>query len=119
MADRLSDKELALIAAARREVKAQAAGTPPVAAVVASTESRPEQGRQITRPVSGIAAPAETPQPVSRDSIESRIALLMAAEQQEKARRTRSMQRWKTGAAVAFVALVGWWASLLIGHLRH
>ena len=55
----------------------------------------------------------------SPDAIARRIAVLMEAERDEKARRLKNHRRWKVGAISAFVVLAGWWAMTIISHLRH
>lgn len=123
MRDSMSDKEKALIEAARRDLEKIRTGSadtiapPPAPAMpigVPQMNAKPPKSPHASAPA-GAGASAGT----SPDAIGMRIAVLMAAEREEKARRMKSHQRWKTCAIGTFVLLAGWWALTIISHLRH
>lgn len=127
MPNGISEKEQALIEAARRDLermRAQPAEEAPLTPAAAPAPARPAGVSQVnSAPASSPDAPAaqsgNVPGSTSPDAIAVRIAVLMEAEREEKARRLKSQQRWKTGAIGLFVALAGWWALTIISHLRH
>lgn len=129
MSNGMSDKERALIEAARRDLEKMRAR--PVQTVVPSptpictpAPARPINAPQVSaapakRPDVPSPAPVIAPGNTSPDAIAMRIGMLMEAEREEKARRLQSHRRWKIGAIGAFVVLSGWWALTIISHLRH
>lgn len=123
MHESLSDKEKALIEGARRDLEKMRAGSadtmapPPEPAMpirAPQVNAVPVQRPDASAPVADSASAGTSP-----DAIAMRIAVLMAAEREEKARRLKNHQRWKAGAIGTFVLLAGWWALTIISHLRH
>ena len=121
MRDSMSDKEKALIEAARRDLEKIRTGSadtiapPPAMPIgVPRVDGTPAMDIHTSAPAADGASTGTSP-----DAIAMRIAVLMAAEREEKARRMKSHQRWKTGAIGTFVLLAGWWALTIISHLRH
>ena len=119
----MSDKERALIEAARRDLEkmraepAEKIAAPPAPAKsigVPHVNAPPLKRSDTSAPTPDGASSGTSP-----DAIARRIAVLMEAERAEKARRLKSHQRWKAGAISAFVLLAGWWALTIISHLRH
>jgi hypothetical protein len=88
---KLSDKEAALIAAARREAEARKAG--PAAA-----------------PASPSAGARPAPQPKAEPTPAERLAQLMADERAETLQRKRKMRRYGLGISAAILALFALWA---------
>ena len=122
MQDRISDRERALIEAARRDLESRRAGP--------ANAGTPESSAAVSRPPiaadSKAARPAATtitapvqPAASTPESIATRIALLIEAEREEKARRLRMHQRWKFGAIAVFALLIAWFALTILGHMRH
>ena len=91
--DKLTDKEAALLAAARREAEARKTGAP-------AAESAPAGAARAPRPVS-----QEKPKP----SAAERLALLMAEERAETGRRKRKMRRTGIIASSAIIAIFALW----------
>ena len=125
MQDGMSEKEKALIEAARRDLeKMRARPAETISSPPAPSPARPVIAPQLNSvPAKRPDVPASKHEIVldgtPRDAIAMRIALLMEAEREEKARRLKSHRRWKVGAIGAFVVLSGWWALTIISHLRH
>jgi len=84
--DKLSDKEKALIAAARREASAR------------------------SQPVAAAPQAKPAPQPKPAPSAAERLAELMAAERAETQERKRKMRRYGLGISGAILALFALWA---------
>ena len=128
----LSQKERALIEAARREAAERRAAVavrpgetpPPVTAPGASSgaaqaDNTPVAAASATTPPappppSAPSRPAEAQLP-----IHERIAMLMAREHAEKARREKLYARWKYAAVGVLAALVLWWGMTILSHIRH
>jgi hypothetical protein len=123
MRNGMSDKERALIAAARRDLEKMRSGAAetasPQPAPAMPIDVPPMTATAIKRPDASAPKGENATGNTSPDAIAMRIAVLMEAEREEKARRLKSHQRWKTGAIGFFVALAGWWALTIISHLRH
>ncbi len=123
MRNSMSDKERALIEAARRDLEKMRAG--PAEKIAAPPAPAKSSGvphvnaPPLKRSDTSAPAPDDASSGTSPDAIARRIAVLMEAERAEKARRLKSHQRWKAGAISAFVLLAGWWALTIISHLRH
>ena len=134
----LSEKEKALIAAAREEAarrRAAPAATAPRPTAVPSNrtlpfppsppglaaQAAPAAPRNATP--SAAAAPSAVPVPSkpapAAPSLQERIAALMVEERQEKMRRNRAYMRWKVGAGIVATVLVGWWAISILNQIRH
>ncbi len=121
MSDSMSDKERALIEAARRDLEKMRAG-PAEKIAPPPAPAKPIGVPHVNAPPlkrTDTSAPDGSSSGTSPDAIARRIAVLMEAEREEKARRLKSHQRWKAGAISAFVLLAGWWALTIISHLRH
>jgi hypothetical protein len=84
---KLSDKEAALIAAARREAEARKAA-----------------------PASPSAGARPAPQPKAEPTPAERLAQLMADERAESLQRKRKMRRYGLGISAAILALFALWA---------
>ena len=91
--DKLSDKEAALLAAARREAAARKAGVPVAKNAPAGVAVTPPQVAQ------------EKPKP----SAAERLALLMAEDRAETERRKRKMRRTGIIASSAILAIFALW----------
>jgi len=131
-----SERENALLAAARREAAARQA---------APDQLRPASGAAVPKPptpgaallgdarlggaVPGAipaapnsaargAAPAEQAAHAATASVEQRLAVLMAAAQGERERRAQSHRRWKIAVGMA-LALVLLWTLAQFAHFRH
>lgn len=123
----ISEKERALIKAARHDLekmRVQPAEEIPPSPAAAPAPAKPISLPQVNsaparHPDAPAAKPGNAPGSTSPKAIAMRIALLMEAEREEKARRLKNHQRWTTGAIGLFVALAGWWALTIISHLRH
>ena len=93
----LSDKEAALLAAARRELAKSAAAPPGAAQTGKITPAAPQVPRSPTRPVStppvtlpDDAAPADAP---AKPDSATRMAMLLEAERQASKDRKRRIKR--------------------------
>jgi len=114
--DNLSDKEAALIAAARREllVKAQTpAQNPAQARPGTQTSATPSAPRPTAQrppvsqsPTPGIAA--AKPKMSAAEQME-RLALLMGAEREESLRRKKKMRRYGIVIPAAILAVAALW----------
>ena len=91
--EKLSDKEAALLAAARREAEARRAGSAPAVQAVRAASALPRSAeKEKAKP-----SPAE------------RLALLMAEERAETERRKKKMRRYGIIVPAATMAIFALW----------
>jgi hypothetical protein len=110
--DKLSAREAALIAAARREAEARkGAAAPPQAA--AAPRPAPQQAKAIApAAIRPAAAPPVTEKP--KPSAAERIAQLMAEERAETEERKRKLRRYGITVPSAIIAIAVLWALFVL-----
>jgi hypothetical protein len=96
---KLSAREAALVAAARREAEARKAGGPATAPLAVAPEERP----------------ARTP---GRHDLVERMAQLMAEERAETARRKKKMRRYGLIGSAAILAAFALWLMRVFSRRR-
>jgi hypothetical protein len=112
--DKLSDREAALIAAARREAEARkGTAAPPRAAAAPQPAPAPQQTKAIPpaaiRPA--VASPvAEKPKP----SAAERMAQLMAEERAENEERKRKIRRYGITIPSVIIAIAALWVLFVL-----